>query len=63
MSLKHQNCLFCWYGLHIHVDGFAQDCSNSIADTLELLQSGAKPLMSCVSHPLCGTTSHLSPLW
>ena len=26
-----------------HVDGSTQDCSNSIANTLELLQSCAKP--------------------
>ena len=27
-----------------HIDGVAQDCSNSIANALELLQSPAKPL-------------------
>ena len=28
-----------------HVDDFVQDCSNSIANALELLQSCTKPLM------------------
>ena len=32
---KHQRC----------IDGLAQDCSNSSADALELLQSCAKPLV------------------
>ena len=27
----------------LHIDGFAQDCSNSIANALELLQSCTKP--------------------
>ena len=29
-----------------HVDGLVQDCSNYIANALELLQSYTKPLMS-----------------
>ena len=28
---------------HVYIDGLAQDCSNSIANALELLQSCAKP--------------------
>ena len=28
---------------HIHFDGLVQDCSNSIANALELLQSCTKP--------------------
>ena len=33
-------------GVHTsHVDGLVQDCSNSIANALELLQSCAKPSM------------------
>ena len=28
-----------------HIDGLVQDCSNSIANALELLQSCAKPLI------------------
>ena len=28
-----------------HVNGLAQDCSDSIADTLELWQSSSKPLI------------------
>ena len=28
-----------------HIDGFVQDCSNSIANALELLQSCTKPSM------------------
>ena len=27
----------------LHFDGLVQDCSNSIANELELLQSGTKP--------------------
>ena len=29
--------------IFIYIDGLAQDCSNSIANALELLQPGAKP--------------------
>ena len=29
----------------LHVDGLMQDCSNFIANTLELLQSSTKPSM------------------
>ena len=28
-----------------HIDGFVQDCGNSIANALELLQSHAKPFI------------------
>ena len=28
---------------HVYIDGLAQDCSNSIANALELLQSWTKP--------------------
>ena len=28
---------------HLYIDGLVQDCSNSIAKALELLQSCAKP--------------------
>ena len=30
-----------------HIDGLVQDCSNSIANALELLQSCTKLLISC----------------
>ena len=33
--------------MYEYIDGLAQDCSNSIADVLELLQSCAKPSMYC----------------
>ena len=34
----------CWLcGISFYIDGLVQDCSNSIADTLELLQSCTKP--------------------
>ena len=46
----HQNDLCC--GQH-HVNGFVQDCSNSIANTLEWLQSCTKPSMSCCSGAIC----------
>ena len=44
-----------WYtspGLHlllefIHIDGLVQDCSNSIANAVELLQLCTKPPISC----------------
>ena len=32
--------------LHVRIDGLVQDCSNSIADALELLQSCTKPSIS-----------------
>ena len=31
------------YGYNVSIDGFVQDCSNSIANALELLQSYTKP--------------------
>ena len=31
--------------IHLYVDGLVQDCSNSIANALELLQSCTKPSM------------------
>ena len=31
-----------------HIDGLAQDCSNSIANALELLQSYTKPMISLI---------------
>ena len=33
-----------------HIDGLVQDCSNSIANALELLQSCAKPSISNMNH-------------
>ena len=36
-------CLFDKFRSHIHINGLVQDCSNSIANALELLQSCAKP--------------------
>ena len=32
--------------IYRHIDGLLQDCSNSIANALELLQSCTKPLIS-----------------
>ena len=36
---------FVVYISYFNVDGWVQDCSNSIASTLELLQSYSKPSM------------------
>ena len=53
----------------IHMDGLVQDCSNSIANMLELLQSCIKPLISCVqndiaiSRPLFQYVCALSQHW
>ena len=33
-----------------HIDGLVQDCSNSIASSLELLQSCTKSLLSTLSY-------------
>ena len=35
-----------------HFDGFVQDCSNSIANALELLQSCTKPLIWCIQYDI-----------
>ena len=40
-----------------HTEGSAQDCSNSIADTLELLPSYTKPSISIYKRNSNGTTS------
>ena len=37
-----------------HFDGLVQDCSNSIADALELLQSFTKPSISSLVPGTCG---------
>ena len=39
------NLLLVIFFKEMHVDGLVQDCSNSIANTLELLQSCTKPSM------------------
>ena len=36
-----------------HIDGLMQDCSNSIADAMELLQSCTKPLIYVVWNLNC----------
>ena len=42
------NALFCHsYHVHVHVDGLVQDCGNSSALAMELLQSWIKPSMYC----------------
>ena len=38
MKMIPQNSIY-------HIDGLVQDCSNTIANALELLQSRAKPLI------------------
>ena len=38
-----------------HIDGVAQDCSNSIANALELLQS-------CATPSICGTMYDIAGL-
>ena len=44
---KYRIAIYLWLAFlgDYYVDGLAQDCSNSIADALELLQSCAKPSM------------------
>ena len=39
--------------MQVYVDGLAQDCSNSIANALELLQSCAKPSMCSMPNKMC----------
>ena len=36
-----------WMGNSPYIDGLVQDCSISIANTLEILQSCAKPSICC----------------
>ena len=50
--------LFCGYMIYVrhvgvYIDGSAQDYSNSIANALDILQSCAKPSISCLSCDLC----------
>ena len=56
------NCRCCWLPSDtsifvtwagIHIDGLVQDCSNSIANTLEILQSCMKPLI-CIYMSIWG---------
>ena len=47
LSRHVQNCDVVWqlHLKHEYVDGLVQDCSNSIANALELLQSSTQPLI------------------
>ena len=36
-------CFGAWFDIRVIPDGLVQDCSNSIASALELLQSSTKP--------------------
>ena len=54
-SLKSHQCSTPVVVVHTH-HGLMQDCSNSIADALELLQSCAKPSISCYIGPCCNKT-------
>ena len=43
----------------VHIDGLAQDCSNSIANAHELLQSCTKPSIWCITNCLnCSLKFH-----
>ena len=44
------NALYC--NFHVHVDGFVQDCGNSIVLAMELLQPCTKPSMYCYRKPV-----------
>ena len=46
----HNRHLTCWHHEY-YGDGLAQDCCNSIAGALELLQSCAKPWYRYLQHP------------
>ena len=43
---------------NIHIDGLVQDCSNSSALAMELLQSCTRPSISCYSHYSCTHSAH-----
>ena len=49
-------CTQCWHcvSLYQYIDGLVQDCSNSSALALELLQSCTKP-STCIQFNHCGT--------
>ena len=38
--------------IYLHIDGLVQECSNSIANAMELLQSCIKPLIYCDGYPV-----------
>ena len=42
-EIENKWVLIVWTYSELHIDGLMQDCSNSIANTLELLQSCTKP--------------------
>ena len=42
-----------------YVDGLVQDCSNSITNALELLQSCTKPSMLCVHRYILSKIVHI----
>ena len=59
--------------IHVHVDGLVQDCRNSSALAMELLQSWTKPSMYCYPKPVLASwddkytvgsgTIHAGVLW
>ena len=44
---KLNKCHMKWSYMEIHINGLGQDCSMSIANSLELLQSSTKPSIYC----------------
>ena len=46
--------------IHDDIDGLAQHCSNSIANTLELLQSRSKPPIKCITISCADSRDDLS---
>ena len=48
---------------NIYINGFVQDCSNSIANAMELMQSCAKPLICFNKHTNAVSDNGLSPVW
>ena len=55
--IRHGWIQYMWWNWE-HIDGLAQDCSNSIATALELLQSCSKPSICC-----CGIWQWINLGW
>ena len=58
-----QALIISYVQVNVDIDGLMQDCSNSIADALELLQSCSKPLTSLlINVPQVRACVYVGPL-
>ena len=63
------SAMLLWSHLHksntkwVHIDGLVQDCSNSIVNTLELLQSYTTPSIYAITETQTGCEPDCAHIW